>query len=143
MPRGEAEAIAVAAFRELGDCASRHRVIFCIEPNPTAYDCDFITGAGEGADLVERVDCQGFGLHLDTAAMMLAGDPIAFSCLKGAENGDGVVLRLYNPSRRPKHVRIDTTARLARCRLDETEERPLRRRTLAVRPGEIVTLRLR
>lgn len=75
--RAEAEAIAVATFRELGACAHRLGVTFCIEPNPPAYGCDFVTSAAEGADLVERVACEGFGLHLDTGAMTLAGDPVA------------------------------------------------------------------
>src|SRR5205085_11896073 len=121
-----------------GQCHGRHRFEYAIRLGPlddtelvrAAHDYRFDFLAGPPADP-------------EPPPLQLAGDPIAFSCLKGAEIGDGVVLRLYNPSRRPKHVRIDTTARLARCRLDETEERPLRRRTLAVRPGEIVTLRLR
>jgi D-psicose/D-tagatose/L-ribulose 3-epimerase len=77
LPRAEAEAIAITTFRELGECAHRSGVTFCIEPNPPAYGCDFVTTAEEGADLVERVDCPGFGLHLDTGAMTLAADPVA------------------------------------------------------------------
>ena len=72
--RKDAEAIALEVFRELGDFATGSRVTFCIEPNPTAYECDFITSAIEGADLVERVGSPGFGLHLDTGAMVLSGD---------------------------------------------------------------------
>ena len=48
---------------------------FCIEPNPTAYGCDYVTTAAEGLDLVSRVDQPGFGLHLDAGGMTLAGDP--------------------------------------------------------------------
>jgi sugar phosphate isomerase/epimerase len=76
-PRAEVEAIAMNVFRELGEFAVEHQVFFCIEPNPTTYDCDFLTNAADGLELVERVGCEGFGLHLDTGAMMLASDSFA------------------------------------------------------------------
>jgi alpha-mannosidase len=58
----------------------------------------------------------------------LAGDPfeppltiegdVVFSCLKGAESGDGVVLRLFNPNPGPERVRL-TGVEANRIRLDE------------------------
>ncbi len=73
--RAEAWAIAVPFFRELGAVARRHGVCFCIEPNPPVYGCDFVTTVAEAVELVDAVADGGFGLHLDTAAMYLAGDP--------------------------------------------------------------------
>ncbi|CAN5894463.1 hypothetical protein BH23PLA1_BH23PLA1_12680 [soil metagenome] len=70
----EADAIAVPFFRQLGEYALKLKVVFCIEPNPPAYGCDYIKTAAEGLDLVARVDHPGFGLHLDAAGMTLAGD---------------------------------------------------------------------
>lgn len=70
----EAWAIAVPFFRELGGVARRHGTYFCIEPNPPAYGCDFVTTVAEGIELVDAVGDDGFGLHLDTAALTLAGD---------------------------------------------------------------------
>ena len=64
----------VALFRRLGQLAQDEGVWFCIEPNPVQYGCDFITTAAEGLALVQDVNQPGFGLHLDAAAMMLAGD---------------------------------------------------------------------
>jgi sugar phosphate isomerase/epimerase len=72
----EAWAIAVPFFRELGVTARRYGVCFCIEPNPPQYGCDFVTTTAEGIALVEAVGEEGFGLHLDTAAMSLVDDPV-------------------------------------------------------------------
>lgn len=69
--------VAVSFFRELGDRAGDRGVCLCIEPNPAAYGCDFVTTAAEGRALVERVASPGIGLHLDTGAMHLAGDDLA------------------------------------------------------------------
>ena len=77
LPPDEARAIAVEFFRELGDNAQEHGVTFCIEPNPVEYGCDFVTTVREGIDLVDAVGRPGFGLHLDTAGMTLAGDTAA------------------------------------------------------------------
>lgn len=68
------QAQAVEVFRELGRRAEDAGVIFCIEPNPPQYGCDFVTTAAEGASLVREVAMAGFGLHLDAAGMTLAGD---------------------------------------------------------------------
>jgi sugar phosphate isomerase/epimerase len=67
-------ALAVEIFSELGRTALNEGVVFCIEPNPEAYGCNFIVNAKEGRDLVNRVNSAGFGLHLDAAGMTLAGD---------------------------------------------------------------------
>jgi sugar phosphate isomerase/epimerase len=74
MAPAEAKAIAVALFRALGDHAARREVVFCVEANPTAYGCDFITTTAEAADLVMRVGSEGFGLHIDTGGMTLSGE---------------------------------------------------------------------
>jgi sugar phosphate isomerase/epimerase len=74
-PREEADRLAVDFFRRAGDAAVRHGVLLCIEPNPRDYECDFVTNAREGIELVERVGHPGFRLHLDAAGMHLAGDP--------------------------------------------------------------------
>jgi sugar phosphate isomerase/epimerase len=79
-----AEKIATSFFREIGDNAEKLGVAFCIEPNPTAYACDFVVNAAEGVELVNRVASPGFGLHLDIAGMTLAGDDIAASIRNAA-----------------------------------------------------------
>lgn len=74
MEPGKAREIAVSFFRQVGDAASEHGVVVCIEPNPRAYGCDFITTSAEGLELVRAVDRRGFGLHLDAAALSLGGE---------------------------------------------------------------------
>ncbi len=41
-----------------------------------------------------------------------------FSCLKSAESGDGIVLRMFNPNPTPEEVRI-SGADAKRIRMDE------------------------
>jgi alpha-mannosidase len=67
----------------------------------------------------------------------LDGD-VVFSCLKGAEDGDGVVLRVFNPNATPERVGIrglDVT----RVRLDEEADADA---GPELAPGEIATFRL-
>ncbi len=75
----DAFAIAMGFFAELAEVAYENDVIFCLEPNAPQYNCDFVTTAKEGAELVKAVNHPGFGLHLDTACMALAGDDIPVS----------------------------------------------------------------
>lgn len=65
---------AVAFFRELGEYAAECNTSLCIEPNPTAYGCDFLTRAADARRMVLEVDRPGCRLHLDSACMALAGD---------------------------------------------------------------------
>lgn len=75
LPPERAQEIALEFFAAAGASAASHGVVLCIEPNPPAYGCDFVTTAAEGLALVERVGSPGFGLHLDAAGMHLACDP--------------------------------------------------------------------
>ncbi len=71
-----ADEIAIPFFQELGAIAAGEGVCLCIEPNPVAYGCDWITTSTDGLRLVNAVASPGFGLHLDTAGMTLSGDAI-------------------------------------------------------------------
>jgi 2-O-(6-phospho-alpha-D-mannosyl)-D-glycerate hydrolase len=51
-------------------------------------------------------------------ALELGGD-VVFSCLKAAEDGDGLVLRVFNPNPQPEELTLSLPAR--RIRLDEAE----------------------
>jgi sugar phosphate isomerase/epimerase len=72
----EVEEIALSFFPDLGEVAVKHGVIFCIEPNPTAYNCDFIINSQQGLELVTKTNSEGFGLHLDAAGMTLSEEKI-------------------------------------------------------------------
>lgn len=79
MSYDEAFIVAKDFFTEIAQVAHENNVVFCIEPNAPQYNCDFVTNAKEGAELVGAVNHPGFGLHLDTACMALAGDDIEHS----------------------------------------------------------------
>lgn len=84
---------AIEFFRTLGDRAIAANTCLCIEPNPTAYGCDFLTTAGEAQHLVETIDHPGVRLHLDSACLALACDdagPAVFAA--------GSLLRHYHVS---------------------------------------------
>jgi sugar phosphate isomerase/epimerase len=74
LSHADALEIAVPFFRQLAEAAGGHGAVFCIEPNPEAYGCDWVTDVAQGIEVVDAVNHAGFGLHLDAAAMTLAGD---------------------------------------------------------------------
>ena len=77
MPLEAARAIAIEFFREAGCRAADFGVWLCIEHNPAAYGCDFVTTATEALALVKDVDTPGFGLHLDTGGLTVEQESTA------------------------------------------------------------------
>ena len=74
-----------AFFAQAGQRARELGVVLCVEPNPPAYGCTWITTAAQGHALVQLANEPGFGLHLDAAGMFLAGDdPAAMAAQFGA-----------------------------------------------------------
>ncbi|MGH6934020.1 MAG: sugar phosphate isomerase/epimerase family protein [Dongiaceae bacterium] len=65
---------AVETFIQIGSHCVQRGVALCIEPNPPSYDCDFVINSAEGLELVKQVNSPGVRLHLDSAAMKLAGE---------------------------------------------------------------------
>jgi sugar phosphate isomerase/epimerase len=81
--------IAVSFFRRAGALARWHGVTLCIEPNPPAYQCDFITTTSEGLRFVAAVGDSGFGLHVDAGTIAVnkeVTDPNLPSCLAQAKH---------------------------------------------------------
>ena len=70
------------------------------------------------------------------APLEIGGD-VVFSCLKQAEDGGGVVLRVFNPNPQPETVMLSVPAH--RIRLDEEESTD---GGLELAPGEIATFLL-
>jgi alpha-mannosidase len=68
---------------------------------------------------------------------------VVFSCLKGAEDGVGVVMRIFNPSSEPRTARVLAPVAVERVRLDESSEGPCTGGVVNLGPGEIATVRLR
>jgi alpha-mannosidase len=69
--------------------------------------------------------------------LTVEGD-VVFSCLKGAEDGDGLVLRVFNPNPAPARVQIDGAA-AHRIRMDEEADLDT---GFELMPGEIASFRL-
>ncbi len=72
----EARDIAIRFFRSLGDIASRHGVVICLEPNPPCYGANFMTNSADTASIVASVAHPSIRMQLDTGALAInAEDP--------------------------------------------------------------------
>jgi alpha-mannosidase len=111
-----------------GQCRGRHVLEYAVR-----LDGDDLTNAGlVRASQDYRTDfLRGDPFE---PPLELAGD-IVFSCLKAAEEGGGLVLRVFNPNLRPEALTLSLPAR--RIRLDEEEGVD---GGLELAPGEMATL---
>ena len=114
-----------------GQCRGRHVFEYAVR-----YDADRLSDA---ALIRAGQDYRTDFLTGDpfAAPLTLSGD-VVFSCLKGAEDGHGLVLRVFNPNPRPEEVLIGG-ADAVRMRLDEEGTDP---GGAVLGPGEIGTFRL-
>jgi sugar phosphate isomerase/epimerase len=67
----------IPIFAKIGDIFSNHNAIFCIEPNPKKYSCNFINNIDQANELIRKVNHKNFALHLDAAGMFLENDNLA------------------------------------------------------------------
>ena len=74
LSEADAFAIAVDFFAKVGAHYAQRDVCLVFEANPRVYGCDFATDSRSAARLVRVVGSPGFGLHLDTGCMRLAGE---------------------------------------------------------------------
>ncbi len=111
-----------------GQCRGRHVLEYALR-----WDADALTNAAlvrAGQDYrTDFLDGDPF-----EPPLRVGGD-VVFSCLKGAEDGRGVVLRVFNPNDRPETLELDRPAQ--HLRLDETEPAD---GGLELGPGAIATL---
>ncbi|MDP9046279.1 MAG: sugar phosphate isomerase/epimerase [Pseudomonadota bacterium] len=61
-------------FRRVGDIATSHGVVVCLEPNPTRYGADFMTHSDETAAVVRLVDHPAIRMQFDSGALTLNGE---------------------------------------------------------------------
>ncbi len=80
---------------------------------------------------------------IDFAPSLALEGEVVFSCLKGAEDGEDLVLRAFNPARRPARATVRGSFVTERVRLDETNPSLVPDGIVELGPGEIATLRLR
>jgi len=126
-----------------GQCLGRHVLEYALAPGADELD---------DAELVRAAQDYRHGflvvpqaVHFDPP-LSIDGD-VVFSCLKGAEDGDGMILRCFNPKAAPASIEIGGDVTVSRTRLDESEMEGAPgvggAGTVDLGPGEIATLRLR
>lgn len=69
MARKDAEAVACATFRRLGDMAQKAGTCLALEPNPAAYGTNFLTTLTEAVDFAALVDHPGVTVNFDIGAL--------------------------------------------------------------------------
>lgn len=74
LPIEEANELAIAAFRELGDHCVEHHVVLCLEPNPAGYGGDFLTTAPEVIALVKAINSPGIAMNFDMGEVIMNGE---------------------------------------------------------------------
>jgi sugar phosphate isomerase/epimerase len=85
MPMDEAMEIAAEFFREVGAVAMARKCVVCIEPNPPAYDCDFINTTAEAITLCQQIGSRGVRVQGDVGAILsMNEDPASSVRLAGS-----------------------------------------------------------
>jgi sugar phosphate isomerase/epimerase len=74
LDRATAEMLALEFFRRVGKVAEENHCCVCLEPNPTAYGCNFLTTTAETANFVNEVHSNGIKLNLDAGALAMNGE---------------------------------------------------------------------
>ena len=121
-----------------GQCLGRHVLEYALRFDPDELgDVALLRASQEYrcAPLVVRG-----GVEFE-AALALEGE-VVFSSLKGAEDGDGLILRVFNPASDSARARITGVAAAGRVRLDETGADEIENGGVEVGPGEIASVRL-
>lgn len=67
----EAEAIAIAFFRKLGEIALHYDVYVCLEPNPPCYGANFMTNSIETATVVKKIAHPAIRMQFDLGALTI------------------------------------------------------------------------
>jgi 2-O-(6-phospho-alpha-D-mannosyl)-D-glycerate hydrolase len=119
-----------------GQCLGRHELEYALLPGADALDATALLRASQ--DYRHPFVLAPAGTQLDSP-LSIEGD-VVFSCLKGAEDGDGLILRCFNPSDARVPARIDGDFTVSLARLDETD---VSGESTELAPGQILTVRLR
>ena len=122
-----------------GQCLGEHRFEYALQP-----------GGHELSDAALLRESQDYRHGFLTTARPVALERTWRSratscspCLKGAEDGDGLILRCFNPSGASASARIHGRVSVSRTRLDETGEEPVSDGSFELGAGQIATLRIR
>lgn len=83
MPMDDAMRSAADFFRPLGDVAAEHGMQFCLEANPAAYGCDFLTTTEDAVTLCTAIASPGIAVNGDLGGMTMNGELVR-SAITGA-----------------------------------------------------------
>lgn len=77
IPYSKAVDIATEFFHKVAGICDAHECCIGLEHNPVEYGCDFVTNVLDAKELVEKVDHNGFKLHVDSAGLHMCGEDIS------------------------------------------------------------------
>ena len=69
--------IAKKFFTEIAEVAKEFNILFCIEPNAQAYDCNFITNVDQAIALVKYIDHPHFKMMVDLSTVIANQDIVS------------------------------------------------------------------
>jgi mannosylglycerate hydrolase len=124
-----------------GQCLGRNELEYALLPGADALDATALLRASH--DYRYPFVVAPAGTRFDPP-LSIDGN-VVFSCLKGAEDGDGLILRCFNPMDSPTAVRIGSDFTVSLARLDETDTAGGAQGSgeIELEPGRIGTFRLR
>jgi alpha-mannosidase len=125
-----------------GQCLGRYELEYALLVGAGDLDDAALLRASQDYRFGATLLVPGFDRPAPVELVELEGD-VVFSSLAGAYDGDGFVLRCFNPCRRVARARVIGPVEAVRTRLDETGGEALEDGTVSVASGEIATLRLR
>lgn len=98
IPYSKAMEVAAEFFYKAGEICMQHECCIGLEHNPVEYGCDFATNVMDAKELVEKVNHQGFKLHVDSAGLHMCGGDIS-NMIKNA--GEFVHYHISEPMLEP------------------------------------------
>jgi alpha-mannosidase len=124
-----------------GQCFGRHELEYALLPGTDALDATALLRASY--DYRYPFVLAPAGTRFDPP-LSIDGN-VVVSCLKGAEDGDGLILRCFNPTDSPTSARVTGDVTVSVTHLDETltAAQPADDGAIELRPGQIGTFRLR
>jgi len=97
-PYSEAMDIAADFFAKAGEICAQNDCCIGLEHNPVEYGCDFATNVLDAKELVDKINNDGFKLHVDSAGLHMCGGDIAEMIHK---SGDFVHYHISEPMLEP------------------------------------------
>jgi alpha-mannosidase len=124
-----------------GQCLGRHELEYALLPGADALDATALLRASQ--EYRYPLVLAPAGTEFDPP-LSLDGN-VFFSCLKGAEDGDGLIVRCFNPTDSRTTARIVGNVTVSLTRLDESDTagREEDDGPIELDPGQIATFRLR